>query len=51
MMYAAEMGSDAMIYIPNFMDWFRHYYFFWGGDTQKTLWLHKSLLPFFKIRK
>jgi hypothetical protein len=37
--YAVEMGSGAMIYIPSFIEWFRHSKVDIGGytDTQTAL--------------
>jgi hypothetical protein len=46
MKYAVEMGSDAMIYIPRFIDWFRHSKVNRGRftDTQTAWTLHKPTL-------
>jgi hypothetical protein len=36
MNYAVEMGSCAMMYIPSFIDWFRHSEVNGGGGCTDT---------------
>jgi hypothetical protein len=52
MKYATEMGSEAMIYIPNFIKTGSGIPKFMGyTEKQRAQRLHKPTLIFFKIRK
>jgi hypothetical protein len=50
-MYALEMGSCAMIYIPSFTKIDEGIQKLIGGDTEAVWKFHTPTFDFFKIRK